>query len=92
MMVFAHIKLKSHAQDALPRFEAAVRDLPEVVECYTVLGDTDYILRVVTRDLPAYERFFRDKLSHIADLQFMTSAIALSEVKCSTELPLSLAV
>lgn len=92
MMVFAHVKLQSHGQRTLPQFEEAISRLPEVVECYTVLGETDYILRVVTRDLPSYERFFRENLSQIAALQFMHSSIALSEVKSSTELPLSLAV
>jgi Lrp/AsnC family transcriptional regulator len=90
VMVFAHVKLQGHSQRTLPAFEEAVKNMPEVVECHTVLGETDYILRVITRDLPAYEKFFRDHLSQIASIQFTNSSVALSEVKGTTELPLSL--
>lgn len=90
MMVFAHVKLQSHGKAQLPQFEEAIRSMPEVVECYTVLGDTDYILRIVTRDLPAYEAFVREQLGQIASVQFTRSTIALSAVKSTTELPLEL--
>jgi Lrp/AsnC family transcriptional regulator len=90
MMVFAHVKLQAHGQRTLPQFEEAVRRLPEVVECHTLLGETDYLLRVVTRDTVSYEAFFRRHLSQIASVQFTNSSMALSEVKSTTELPLSL--
>jgi Lrp/AsnC family transcriptional regulator len=90
VMVFAHVKLHGHGQRALPQFEEAIRRLPEVVECHTLLGEQDYLLRVVTRDLASYESFFRRHLSQIASVQFTNSSMALSEVKSSTELPLSL--
>ena len=63
MMVFAHVKLQGHGQRALPMFEEAVRRFPEVVECHTLLGETDYLLRVVTRDAASYEAFFRKHLN-----------------------------
>jgi Lrp/AsnC family transcriptional regulator len=90
LLAFAHVKLESHAQRALPQFEEAVRLMPEVVECHTVLGETDYLLRVVTRDLPAYERLLREKLGQIASVQFTSSTIALSTIKSTTELPLDI--
>ena len=90
MMVFAHVKLQAHGQRTLPLFEEAVRRFPEVVECYTLLGETDYLLRVITRDAAAYEAFFRKHLSQVASVQFTNSSMAISEVKSTTELPLSI--
>jgi Lrp/AsnC family transcriptional regulator len=90
MMVFAHVKLQSHSQRTLPLFEEAIRRFPEVVECHTLLGETDYLLRVITRDTASYEAFFRKHLSQIASVQFTNSSLTLSEVKSTTELPLSL--
>jgi Lrp/AsnC family transcriptional regulator len=90
MMVFAHVKLQAHGQRTLPMFEEAVRRFPEVVECHTLLGETDYLLRVVTRDTASYEDFFRKRLSQAAAVQFTNSSMAISEVKSTTELPLSL--
>jgi Lrp/AsnC family transcriptional regulator len=90
MMVFAHVKLQAHGQRTLPMFEEAVRRFPEVVECHTLLGETDYLLRVITRDTASYELFFRKHLSQIASVQFTNSSMTLSEVKSTTELPLSL--
>ena len=90
MMVFAHVKLQAHGQRTLPQFEEAVRRFPEVVECHTLLGETDYLLRVVTRDAASYEAFFRKHLTQVAAVQFTNSSMAISEVKSTTELPLSL--
>ncbi len=63
---------------------------PEVVECHTLLGETDYLLRVITRDAESYEDFFRKRLTQVASVQFTNSSMAISEVKSTTELPLSL--
>lgn len=90
LMVFAHVKLQAHGQRTLPMFEEAVCRFPEVVECHTVLGETDYLLRVITRDTESYEAFFRKHLSQVASVQFTNSSMAISEVKSTTELPLSL--
>jgi Lrp/AsnC family transcriptional regulator len=90
MMVFAHVKLGAHGQRTLPQFEEAVRRFPEVVECHTLLGETDYLLRVITRDQESYENFFRNRLTQVASVQFTNSSMAISEVKSTTELPLSL--
>jgi Lrp/AsnC family transcriptional regulator len=90
MMVFAHVKLGAHGQRTLPQFEEAVRRFPEVVECHTLLGETDYLLRVITRDVESYEDFFRRRLTQVASVQFTNSSMAISEVKSTTELPLSL--
>lgn len=90
VLVFAHVKLSGHGRETLPQFEETVRRLPEVMECYTLMGSTDYILKIVTRDVESYERFFREHLSQLPAVRETNSAIALSEIKYTTALPLSL--
>ena len=63
VIVFAEIKLEAHGHEALPNFQNAVEKLPEVLECYTVLGEMDFLLKVVATDIHAYERFLRHLLS-----------------------------
>lgn len=89
IVVFAHVKLANHGRDALTKFEHAVRDHPEVLECYTLLGETDFLLRIVTRDIRAYEAFFLDHLSRISGVQSVSSSIALSVIKETTAIPLT---
>ncbi|MGH1541628.1 MAG: Lrp/AsnC family transcriptional regulator [Arenicella sp.] len=88
--VFTSIKLSAHEDDHLKIFEDAVRDIPEVVECHIIMGSVDYILKVVTTDIHAYEILFRRKLSQIPGVHEINSRMALSEVKSTTELPLRL--
>jgi Lrp/AsnC family transcriptional regulator len=86
--VFESVKLSSHGRQALPEFEAAIREFPEVVECYTVTGQVDFILRIVTRDIPSYERFLRDHLLQLPHVAEVHSTIALTQVKYTTAVPL----
>lgn len=88
-VVFASIKLAAHARDSLPQFEAAVKHYPEVMECYTVSGGVDYLLKVVTRDIRGYEQFLRNHLLQMPAVAEVHSRIAITEVKRSTALPLS---
>ncbi len=87
-VVFASIKLAAHARDSLPQFEAAVKRYPEVMECYTVSGGVDYLLKVVTHDIRGYEQFLRDHLLQMPAVAEVHSRIAITEVKRSTALPL----
>ncbi len=88
--VFESVKLSSHGRQALPEFEAAVREYPEVLECYTVTGEVDFILRILTRDMQSYERFLRDHLLQMPSVAEVHSTIALTQVKYTTEVPLGL--
>ena len=90
VMVFSHVKLAGHGRDALMRFEQAVRAHPEILECYTLMGETDFLLRIVCRDIKAYEAFFLDHLSRFPGVQSVNSSIALAVIKESTALPLHL--
>lgn len=91
VLVFSHVKLSGHGRDALLKFEQAVRQHPEILECYTLMGETDFLLRIVCRDIKAYEAFFLDHLSRFPGVQSVHSSIALSVIKETTALPLSCA-
>ena len=86
-MVFAHVKLTSHGRSNLSAFADAVRAYPEVMECYVLLGNVDFLLRIVAEDIKAYEQFFFEKLSQLPGIQEVTSNIVLSDIKHSTALP-----
>jgi Lrp/AsnC family transcriptional regulator len=59
-----------------------------VLDCFVLMGNVDFMLRIVTKDIEAYERFFFDKLSKVPGIQEINSMVALSEIKSTTELPL----
>ncbi|MCS6946334.1 MAG: Lrp/AsnC family transcriptional regulator [Steroidobacteraceae bacterium] len=88
--VFAHVRFQRDQPDTLARFEAAVRAAQEIVECHMLMGDVDFLLRVVTRDVASYERFLRDTLALMPGVREVRSTIALSTIKNSRQLPLRL--
>ncbi|HVY43431.1 MAG TPA: Lrp/AsnC family transcriptional regulator [Hyphomicrobiaceae bacterium] len=85
--VFVSIKLERQKEDALRRFEDAVKDCPEVLECYLMTGPRDYLLRVVASDLQDYERFVKETLTRIDGIANIESSFALGQVKHSNVLP-----
>lgn len=87
-MVFAHVKLTSHGRNNLADFSKAIRKYPEVLDCYVVLGNVDFLLRIVTEDIKAYEQFFFEKLSQLPGIQEVNSSIVLSDIKHTTVLPI----
>ncbi len=87
--VFVNVTLKRHQENALNRFEEAVQAVPEIVECYSVSGETDFLLRVVVADVGAYERLVKATLVHLPEVGNLTSTFALRQVKYTTELPLT---
>lgn len=88
VMIFAHVKLTAHGRSKVPEFAETIRRFPEVLECHLVLGNTDFLLRIVTRDIEEYEQFFFKKLSHLPEVQEVTSNIVLSEIKFTHQLPI----
>ena len=87
-MVFAHVKLTSHGRSNLSDFAQIVQSYPEVLDCYVVLGNVDFLLRIVTEDIKAYEQFFFEKLSQLPGIQEVNSSIVLSDIKHTTVLPI----
>jgi len=85
--VFIQVSLERQVEASLEEFEAAVLARPEVMECYLMTGDADYLLRVVLSDLEAYERFLLDHLTRIPCVASIKSSFALKQVKYSTALP-----
>ena len=87
--IFAQIKLNAHGRANLDEFSKAIRSFPEVLEAYVLIGGMDFMLRIVAKDIDAYERFFFDHLSKLDGIQEIQSTIALSEIKSTTELPIT---
>jgi len=88
LVVFANVKLAKHQSSLLREFEQAIVAYPEVTECYTMTGNMDYLLRIVTADIQSYEKFLRDHLSQMSAVLEVHSSIAITEIKYSTQLPL----
>jgi len=89
--VYATLKLSLPTKDNLEAFEAAVRRWPEVVQCATVTGGEDYVLRIITRDMHAFDDFLRDEILSLGLVSNVQSRIVMRTVKNSTAVPLSLA-
>lgn len=85
--IFALVKLNAHGRANLDEFSASIHDMPEVLECYVLMGPVDFMLRIVAADIEAYERFFFEKLSRLPGVQEVNSTVALSEIKSTTALP-----
>jgi Lrp/AsnC family transcriptional regulator len=90
VLVFTHVKLASHGWQSLPKFKQKVVSFPEVVQCFMVIGDFDFILLVATRTISDYNEFIQKRLSQVPGVQAIESRIVLEEAKNTTELPLEL--
>ena len=87
--VFATVTLEKQVERALERFERAVAERPEVMECYLMTGEFDYLLRIMVPSLGAYERFLMDHLTRIEGIASIKSSFALKQVRYKTALPLA---
>jgi Lrp/AsnC family leucine-responsive transcriptional regulator len=85
---FASIKLERQREEDLDRFADAVSHWPEVVDCYLMTGQRDYLMRIVAADLEAYERFLKDKLTRLDNVASIETSFALGQVKRSEVLPM----
>lgn len=88
--VIASVKLQLPNRDNLEKFEAAVRKWPEIVDCTTVTGAVDYMLRIVTTDMHAYDDFLRDKILALGVVSDVQSRIVMRVAKRTTAAPLGL--
>jgi DNA-binding Lrp family transcriptional regulator len=86
--VFVQISLDLQVERRLEIFEHAIMKRPEIVECYLMTGDSDFLLRVVVPDVEAYERFLQETLTRIEGVARIKSSFALKQLKYSTALPL----
>ncbi len=86
--VFALLKLGRHDEATLNEFEAMTKNRPEIVECFSMSGDSDYILRVVVRSIDEYEQLLKKFLLHLPGVVSINSSFTLKCVKLTTELPI----
>lgn len=86
--VFIQVSLEKQVGEALRRFEEAIDKRPEVMECYLMTGDSDYLLRVVVPSMHALERFILEQLTRIPGVANIRSSFALKQVRYRTALPL----
>jgi Lrp/AsnC family transcriptional regulator len=87
--VFVSVRTSQHDEKWLDRFAAAVMALPEVQEFHRMSGDVDYLLKVVTTDIEGYDSFYK-KLIKVAQLNNVSSAFSMEQIKSTTALPLDL--
>ncbi|MDP6969742.1 MAG: Lrp/AsnC family transcriptional regulator [Gammaproteobacteria bacterium] len=88
--VFVHVKLISHDEQMLADFEAQAVAMDEVIQCYIMSGDMDYLLRVVVSSIEQYEQTLKRKLVRLPGVQSLNSSFALRELKNNHQLPLQL--
>ncbi|MGH9542351.1 MAG: Lrp/AsnC family transcriptional regulator [Terriglobales bacterium] len=89
IMAWVSLSRNKEAYEAMGEFEKALRRFPEVLECYSVTGDFDYLLKVVTSDLKEFSSFLRERLLRVPGVVAVRSAMCLEEIKHSTALPLT---
>ena len=87
LAVFVSIRTSRHDQEWLDAFAAAASAMPEVLEFYRLSGDTDYLLKVLVKDIAAYDAFYR-KLITAVPLSDVSSAFAMEQIKSTTALPI----
>jgi DNA-binding Lrp family transcriptional regulator len=85
--VFVHVSLKQQDRKSLEIFEKTIHQRPEVMECYLMSGQADFMLRVVVEDLLQYQKLLLECLTQIPSVANITSSFALSQVKYTTALP-----
>ena len=86
--VLVHIGLHREEESELAAFEEAVKSIPEVMECYLMTGEFDYLLRVVVRDMADFERLHKESLTRLPGVARVNSSVAIRTVQKTTELPL----
>jgi len=87
--VMLNVTLERQVETALDEFEGRIREWPEVMECYLMTGDADYLLRVVVADLPAYEKFLMQRLTRVPGIASIKSSFSLKQIVHRTALPMT---
>ena len=87
--VFVHIALRREEQSELAAFEAAVQNIPEIMECYLMTGEFDYLLRVVISDMADFERLHNEAITRLPGVARVNSSVAIRTVRKTTELPIA---
>lgn len=86
---YVEVTLVRHGSAALERFTTSITEMEEVLECHHITGDTDFLLKIATRDIPDYEKFIIHKLTALPDVQHLKTLVVLSTIKQETKIPIS---
>lgn len=87
MIVFCNVQLSEQKLETIERFEKDISELPEVIECYLMGGSSDFLMKVLVKDLEAYHQFSAGKLAALPNVSQIKSLFVLDEVKHSTVMP-----
>lgn len=88
MIVYCNISLDKQQKNHFEEFEEAIKKFPEVIECSVISGSFDYLLKVIVKDMSAYNEFYQKKLSDLQSVAHISSSFVMSEVKSTTVIPL----
>ena len=88
VVAFIHVSMERGHLRELEKFKNLLASLSDVLECYSVTGDFDYVLKVVARDLPSLSRFLMDTLMRLPGVAAVRSSVCMEEIKCTSALPL----
>jgi DNA-binding Lrp family transcriptional regulator len=88
MLCFIQVSLQSHDPETTHNFRSAITAMPEVLECHQLIGDIDYLLKVVVRSKSDLQRFLMDKIAPIRGVTRFTTSLSLDEIKMTTALPM----
>lgn len=88
VLLFVQVKMRPPTPSVLEAFEEAVQHIPRILECYKVLGDRDYVLKIAVKSMQDYEENVHSRLVRISTIWDMTTTMAMTTVKSTTQLPL----
>ncbi len=88
LMVYCNVTLDRQVQEHFVAFNEAIGQMPEVVECNVVSGNFDYLLKIIIKDMEAYQTFYTSKLSVIKSIDKISSFFVMAEVKNTTQIPI----
>ena len=84
MEFFIGVSLETQHEEALTRFESSVKEIPEILECFLMTGESDYILRIAVKDTEDYERFYRETLGKMPGVSRIQSSLVLRTINRRT--------
>jgi len=89
IQAYAHISLSDHRPESVTEFDLFVQDCPQILECCSLSGQYDYLLKIVSRNMSEYEHFISGELLHLPGVQSVNTSFVLDQKKYTTALPLN---
>ncbi len=89
VLAFVQISFSIHTDESLVAFERAIQEIPEVLFCHNISGESDYLLQVVSQSLESYEKLLRNVIRRLPGVASVKTSFSLKEIKASTLLPIN---